>query len=112
MNNDVSKELFNKLGQELRRGVLVIAALSLLEKPKYGYELLKDMNDSNFTITQDTLYPLLRRLEEQGLLKSEWILEGSRPRKYYSTSEDGERMYLKLKQYWLEQNSTMEGIIR
>lgn len=84
-----SIELREKLTQELRRGVLVLATLSQLEHAMYGYALIDELTKKGLEIDQGTLYPLLRRLEEQGLLESEWNVDGSRPRKYYVVSSKG-----------------------
>jgi DNA-binding PadR family transcriptional regulator len=78
-----------KLTLELRRGTLVLATLSRLRSPKYGYALLQELAERGLQVEQGTLYPLLRRLDEQGLLSSDWNVEGSRPRKYYRLSSTG-----------------------
>src|SRR6476659_6553998 len=78
--------------QELRRGTVVLACLLLLRKPGYGYALLDQLRDLGFAVDANTLYPLLRRLESQGLLTSSWDTEESRPRKFYTTNVDGERL--------------------
>ena len=78
--------------QELRRGTAVVASLIALREPGYGYALLQHLADHGFPVDANTLYPLLRRLEEQGLLTSEWNTETARPRKVYRTSAEGERM--------------------
>ena len=75
--------------QELRRGSVVLACLLVLRTPDYGYALLEQLNAKGFAVDANTLYPLLRRLESQGLLTSEWNTEESRPRKFYATSADG-----------------------
>ena len=75
--------------QELRRGTVVLACLRLLSEPGYGYGLLEALQARGFDTDANTLYPLLRRLEKQGLLTSEWNTEESRPRKFYLTSADG-----------------------
>lgn len=75
--------------QELRRGTVVLAALLALREPGYGYSLLEDLNDEGFKVDGNTLYPLLRRLEKQGLLVSEWNTDDTRPRKFYRTSPQG-----------------------
>ena len=75
--------------QELRRGTAVLACLLILQRPNYGYALLESLQGSGFDVDANTLYPLLRRLEKQGLLTSEWNTEESRPRKFYLTSADG-----------------------
>lgn len=75
--------------QELRRGTVVMAALSSLQNPGYGYGLLAVLEKSGLSVDANTLYPLLRRLEKQGLLSAEWDTTESRPRKMYRTSESG-----------------------
>jgi DNA-binding PadR family transcriptional regulator len=96
----------------MRRGTLLMAVLALLPEKKYGYKLLKEMNSSGFTLTQDTLYPLLRRIEEQGLLSSEWIIDTSRPRKYYNINEKGIKMLASLKEEWLKQTETLREVLK
>jgi PadR family transcriptional regulator, regulatory protein PadR len=75
--------------QELRRGTAVLACLLLLRRADYGYALLEALQAAGFDVDANTLYPLLRRLEKQGLLTSAWNTEESRPRKFYRTSADG-----------------------
>ncbi|MDE0546164.1 PadR family transcriptional regulator [Microbacterium sp. C7(2022)] len=75
--------------QELRRGTVVLACLRLLHEPGYGYSLLEDLNARGFDTDANTLYPLLRRLEKQGHLTSEWNTDEARPRKFYRTSSAG-----------------------
>ena len=75
--------------QELRRGTVVLACLLILQRADYGYALLERLQGSGFDVDANTLYPLLRRLEKQGLLTSEWNTDESRPRKFYLTSLDG-----------------------
>ncbi|MFG2062931.1 PadR family transcriptional regulator [Micromonospora sp. NPDC048871] len=82
--------------QELRRGTVVVASLVALRQPGYGYALLQRLTGHGFPVDANTLYPLLRRLEEQGLLTSEWNTEESRPRKFYRTSEAGEQVLERL----------------
>lgn len=75
--------------QELRRGTVVLASLLALRSPEYGYALLETLAGHGLQVDANTLYPLLRRLEEQGLLTSEWDTSTSRPRKFYATSPAG-----------------------
>lgn len=74
---------------ELRRGTLVLSVLSQLHGQQYGYSLKEQLSEHNIRIDEGTLYPLLRRLESQGLLDSEWVLAGSRPRRYYRLNGAG-----------------------
>ena len=78
--------------QELRRGTIVLACLRLLEHPGYGYGLLEQLGAHGFPTDANTLYPLLRRLEKQGHLTSEWNTDEARPRKFYRTSAAGTRL--------------------
>src|SRR5512143_1223567 len=89
VNQESMTTSFDKLTQELRRGVLVLATLSQLKEARYGYALIDQLKRRGLEIDQGTLYPLLRRLEEQGLLQSEWRVEGSHPRRYYVISSAG-----------------------
>ena len=90
------KDLLQSFITELRRGSLTLAVLGLLKKPHYGYLLLQGMQDKGITIEANTLYPLLRRLESQGLLLSQWDTSESRPRKYYLISDYGLIIYHEL----------------
>lgn len=85
---------------ELRRGTLILLVLSQLREPMYGYSLVKKLNDNAIPIDANTLYPLMRRLEGQGLLKSQWDTGESKPRKYYQITEDGLTVLEKTKAYW------------
>jgi DNA-binding PadR family transcriptional regulator len=85
---------------DLRRGVIVLATLSQLNEAQYGYSLLKSLSDLGLDVDQGTLYPLLRRLEAQGLLESVWKLEEARPRRYYVISAAGRKLLPKLKDEW------------
>lgn len=78
--------------QELRRGTVVLACLRLLATPGYGYGLLEQLQSRGFDTDANTLYPLLRRLEKQGHLVSEWNTDDARPRKFYRTSPAGRRL--------------------
>jgi DNA-binding PadR family transcriptional regulator len=101
MMDKTKSDVHEKLTQELRRGVLVLATLSQLKEAKYGYALIEEFSSRGLEIDQGTLYPLLRRLEEQGLLESEWNVEGSRPRRYYQISSTGEELLQVLTDDWL-----------
>jgi PadR family transcriptional regulator, regulatory protein PadR len=86
--------------QELRRGTVVLACLIRLRIPDYGYALLESLNGLGILVDANTLYPLLRRLEKQGLLTSEWNTEEARPRKFYRTSPSGEQLAAALTTDW------------
>ncbi|QAY74646.1 PadR family transcriptional regulator [Agromyces protaetiae] len=78
--------------QELRRGTVVLACLLRLREPDYGYALLESLGANGIAVDANTLYPLLRRLEKQGLLTSEWNTDEARPRKFYRTSTAGDAL--------------------
>jgi DNA-binding PadR family transcriptional regulator len=94
-------ELLDTHLQELRRGTIVLSCLHLLRAPGYGYGLLEELEKSGFATDANTLYPLLRRLEKQGFLSSEWNTEQARPRKFYLTSPAGIRLADTLTQEWV-----------
>ena len=97
MAND---QVYDNLLQELRRGVIVLAVLGQLQEEQYGYSILKQLAEKGLEIDQGTLYPLLRRLESQGLLESIWKLEESRPRRYYVISAEGRKILPRLVGEW------------
>ncbi|MBK9006209.1 MAG: PadR family transcriptional regulator [Anaerolineae bacterium] len=109
MDND---ELVQNMLLELRRGILSLAVLSQLSKEQYGYSLLKALSDQGMEIDQSTLYPLLRRLEAQGLLQSDWrIVDEARPRRYYVISAQGKAVLTKLKKEWSAMTATMTQML-
>ena len=90
------EELLGTHRQELRRGTVVLACLLALRTPEYGYALLKALDVAGIASDGNTVYPLLRRLEERGLLESEWNTEESRPRKFYRTTQAGSELAAQL----------------
>ncbi len=100
-------DLIANMMTEIRRGTLSIAVLSQLKTPQYGYSLLQSLEAKRVSIEANTLYPMLRRLEQQGLLKSDWDTTESRPRKYYTLSDLGQRVYEELKKAWKQLNDEM-----
>lgn len=93
-------EIVENHRQEIRRGTVVLASLALLTEPGHGYGLLDALASRGFAVDANTLYPLLRRLEKQGFLTSEWNTEDSRPRKFYVISADGARLADTLSTEW------------
>lgn len=104
-------ELLNSLAQEMRRGAIIVAVMSRLDKSQYGYSLVQVLEEKGLAIEPGTIYPLLRRLEKQGLLESTWDTSESRPRKYYRLSKQGEKLYVKLCQEWKDLSTSMAGLI-
>ena len=97
---DSMEELISSFIVELKRGTLVLSVLSQLHNPEYGYSLVQKLEEKNSPIDAGTLYPLLRRLEKQQLLMSNWDTTESRPRKFYVLSDKGKEVYSRLKQEW------------
>lgn len=104
-------ENLENISLELRRGVIVLAVLSQLSAEQYGYSLLKHLADLGLEVDQGTLYPLLRRLEAQGMLQSVWKIEGARPRRYYIISSEGRNLLPELKKEWASIVSVMGRIL-
>lgn len=96
--------------QELRRGTVVLACLQLLRRPGYGYGLLEDLAGRGFAVDANTLYPLLRRLEKQGYLASEWNTDEARPRKFYRTSPAGSSLAEALITDWRSLSAALESL--
>ncbi|MFN8169438.1 MAG: PadR family transcriptional regulator [Candidatus Nanopelagicales bacterium] len=96
--------------QELRRGSVVVASLVALRTPGYGYGLLETLERSGVPVDANTLYPLLRRLEKQGLLTSEWNHDTPRPRKFYRTSEQGDALATALLRDWADLDRALRDL--
>ena len=103
--------LFENLRLELRRGCLALAVLAQLRQEHYGYTLRKALAERGLTIDESTLYPLLRRLETQGLLASQWREEDKRNKRFYRLSPDGERMLGLLLEEWNAINTAVGNIL-
>lgn len=95
---------------ELRRGAIILCVLSQLTAPKYGYALAESLEDKGIKIEPGTLYPLLRRLEKQELLSSEWETSGTKPRKYYVLSPNGYEVYRLLLNDWDDLQETINKL--
>lgn len=107
----VAENLFENLKLELRRGCLTLAVLVALRSEHYGYTLRKDLAERGLEIEESTLYPLLRRLEAQGLLQSEWREEEKRNKRFYRLSPDGEQTLEQLLAEWRAINSSINEIL-
>lgn len=105
-------EQINQLRLELRRGIVVLAVLSQMDTARYGYSLIQRLAEQGLEIEEGTLYPLLRRLEKQGLLESEWEIGESRPRKYYRISPAGRDILTALSTEWFETVDVMRSILQ
>jgi PadR family transcriptional regulator, regulatory protein PadR len=103
--------LRDNLSLELRRGALVLAVLIQLRREEYGYSLKRLLADRGLDIDEGTLYPLLRRLESQGLLTSAWRVEDGRPRRYYRVGPEGERFGKGLAAEWKKLARVIDALI-
>lgn len=101
----------DKMRLELRRGVLVLAVLASLKQPHYGYSLRKQLQLGGIDIDEGTLYPLIRRLAEQGLLDSEWQQGEGRERRYYQLSELGSELLGQLTDEWQQLNGALSQLL-
>jgi PadR family transcriptional regulator, regulatory protein PadR len=111
-SDPLQSELFDSLRLELRRGCLILAVLAQLREEHYGYTLRKALADYGLAIEESTLYPLLRRLETQGLLTSEWREEEKRNKRFYRLSPLGERILEQLLAEWNGINDSLHRILR
>jgi len=107
-----SDAVFENLRLELRRGSLVLAVLATLRAEQYGYTLRKTLGDYGLDVDENTLYPLLRRLETQGLLVSEWREENKRNKRFYLLSAHGEQILQQLRAEWEAINSSLTSLVK
>jgi PadR family transcriptional regulator, regulatory protein PadR len=112
METTTESGMFDSLRLELRRGVLILAVLAQLRQEHYGYTLRKALADEGLAIEESTLYPLLRRLETQGLLTSEWREEEKRNKRFYRLSKDGEAVLAQLLAEWNGINESLHKILK
>jgi PadR family transcriptional regulator, regulatory protein PadR len=99
------------LETEMNRGFLQILVLAALEQKMYGYKMLKFLDEIGYKVEENTLYPILRRLEKNGLIKSEWDVSGDRPKKYYGVTPAGRSVRKKALSIWEEQSNILEKIM-
>jgi len=107
----LEKDLLESLLSELRRGTLILCVLSQLGEARYGYALIQSLEDEGISIDANTLYPLLRRLEKQELLCSEWNTDEAKPRKYYKRTVYGDSIYKELVTQWNKMSEGMKSLI-
>jgi PadR family transcriptional regulator, regulatory protein PadR len=104
-------EILENLKLELRRGCLIVAVLAQLRTEQYGYTLRKALADDGLAIDEGTLYPLLRRLETQGLLVSQWREEDKRNKRFYRLSPAGDQILNQLLNEWKNINASLDRIL-
>jgi PadR family transcriptional regulator, regulatory protein PadR len=112
MGSTVQNDMFDSLRLELRRGCLILAVLAQLRVEHYGYTLRKALADEGLAIEESTLYPLLRRLETQGLLTSEWREEEKRNKRFYKLSAAGVTILAQLLAEWNGINDSLHKILK
>jgi len=100
-------KIFEKFETEIRRGVMQLAIVCILNTEQYGYEIIKNLNESGLKVEEGTLYPILRRLESAKILSSQWETSGPRPRKYYKITEYGREVRKKWLNTFKEINKTI-----
>lgn len=110
-NLEQTEQLVGSLLLELRRGTITLNVLSCLEEPRYGYALVQRLEEKGAAVEAGTLYPLLRRLEKQGLLESAWETGGAKPRKYYVLTESGKQVLARLREEWKTMVAVTERLL-
>ena len=108
----VSADILEALRLELRRGNLVLAVLGTLRSEKYGYTLKTELGGLGVEIEEGALYPMLRRLETQGLLTSEWREDAKRQKRFYRLSDDGVAALAQLAGEWRAMNASLSSILK
>jgi DNA-binding PadR family transcriptional regulator len=111
MSDRTQPDPLDSLVLEIRRGAIVLAVLSRLKQDEYGYSLKRSLAEAGLVIDEGTLYPLLRRLESQGLLESHWSLEEERPRRYYRLNATGKEILRGLAREWKTLAGTIERLL-
>jgi PadR family transcriptional regulator, regulatory protein PadR len=111
-NDEQETSVLATLQLELRRGAMVLAVLSQLKEAEYGYSLKQQLTAAGLEIPEGTLYPLLRRLEAQGLLTSEWrVVDEKRPRRYYQISNEGQQVFAALSREWRDLQEAIDNLL-
>jgi PadR family transcriptional regulator PadR len=96
---------------EMNRGFLQVLVLVLLEKNMYGYSMVKQLEEKGYALEENTLYPLLRRLEKKGLINGKWDISTDRPRKFYALTEEGRAVRRRLLEIWHKQNEILNHLL-
>lgn len=107
--------MYNELGSietEMKRGFLQLLVLLLLEKDAYGYAMVRAFRDLSYEVEENTLYPLLRRLEKRGLIQGKWNVSEERPRKFFAVTSAGREMRNELLEIWKKQDEIIKQILK
>ncbi len=105
------EEILQNLSVEMRKGTIVLSVLAKLNQAQYGYELSKNLEDVGLSVEKNTLYPLLRRLETQGLLESDWDTGDNKPKKYYRRTSLGNEVLRELEAMWLQMRDRLQALL-
>ncbi len=97
---------------EMNRGFLQVLVLVLLENNMYGYSMVKRLEEKGYSLEENTLYPLLRRLEKKGLITGRWDVTEDRPRKFYVISKEGKGVRHQLLEIWRKQNELLSHLLK
>ena len=97
---------------EMNRGFLQVLVLIALETPMYGYAMIHSFGEMGYEVEESTLYPLLRRLEKNGLIQGEWDVTGARPKKYYRVTAKGQSVRKNLVHFWRKQDAILNAILK
>ena len=103
---------FGSFETEMKRGFLQLLTLILLEKEAYGYAMVRAFRDLGYEVEENTLYPLLRRMEKRGLIRGKWELREERPRKFYAVTEEGRNLRNELVEIWNHQEKILKQLIK
>ena len=107
----LATDRLDQLRMELRRGTVVLAVLAALREEQYGYALRKRLGSSAINVEEGTLYPLIRRLESQGLLASRWSADGGRRRRFYTISPEGQKLLAELREEWNTLSQSLDRLL-
>lgn len=102
---------FGSFETEMNRGFLQVLALVMLERKMYGYGMIRHLEESGYAVEENTLYPLLRRLEKNGWIKGEWDVSGGRPKKFYVITGKGKKVREQALGVWEEQTRTLARLV-
>ncbi len=109
---EMKTEILQNLSVEMRKGTVVLSVLARLGQAQYGYELSRNLEQEGLTVEKNTLYPLLRRLETQGLLASDWNTEDNKPKKFYRRTALGNEVFQELRSMWSEMNEKISALLQ
>jgi len=112
------RDFVEKFESEINRGISTLCVLSIIKQSgnegMYGYKILKELEEQTndmLVIEEGTLYPLLKKLERDNLIKSEQKRYSGRPRKYYFITDNGEKIYNHITGYYTKLSEAISPLI-